>query len=94
MVYDKRGKLLSEAGNSYTKSSPKMKSLASEVGLQEKEFWHAECWAIHRIPYGTLPYRIVIARVNRNGEALIAAPCPVCLNAIKKKGIKIIEHTV
>lgn len=93
IVYDKRGKILSEASNTYTKSSPVMKALGEDVGMPEKQFWHAECLAIHRVPYGTTPYRIVVARVNRCGDSLPSAPCKVCSNAIKKKGIKIIEHT-
>ena len=94
IVYDKRGKVISEASNTYTKSSPVMKSLGEDVGMPEKQFWHAECLAIHRIPYGSTPYRIVIARVNRDGHSLPSAPCTVCANAIKKKGIKVIEHTI
>ena len=94
IVYDKRGRTLSEASNTYTKSSPIMKSLGEDVGMPEKQFWHAECLAIHRIPYGSLPYRIVIARVNREGESLPSAPCKVCANAIKKRGIEVIEHII
>lgn len=94
IVYDKRGRRLSEAGNSYTKTSPKMRAYASDVNIPEKDYWHAECLAISRIPSGAVPYRIVIARVNRKGESLLSAPCPVCCNAIKKSGIKVVEYTV
>ena len=94
IVYDKRGRRLSEAGNTYVKSSPVMKSLGENVGMPEKQFWHAECLAIHRIPRGSSPYRIVIARVNSKGESLLSAPCPVCRSAIKQAGIKVVEYTV
>ena len=56
IIYDKRGKVLSEAGNSYTKSSPKMLAYSLNAGVKEKEFWHSECLAIHRLPHGVTPY--------------------------------------
>lgn len=94
IIVDKRNRTLSEASNSYLKSSPHMAVFAQNAGIPEKQFWHAECLAIHRIPRNSKPYKIIIARVNKNNEPLPAIPCPICLMVIKSKGIKVIEHTI
>ena len=91
IITDKRGKILSEAGNTYTKSSPVMKRFGEQAGYPEKEFWHAECRAIHNLPYRASPYKISIARVNRYGELLPSSPCPVCRKAIRKIKIEVVE---
>ena len=91
VITDKRGKILSEAGNNYRKSSPVMKKFGQQAGYPEKEFWHAECRAIHNLPYGSAPYKISVARVNRDGDLLPSNPCPVCRAAIRKINIEVVE---
>jgi tRNA(Arg) A34 adenosine deaminase TadA len=39
-------------------------------------------------------YKIKIERYNKHGEPMLAAPCPICLAAIKEAGIQLVEHTV
>jgi len=36
---------------------------------------------------------IFINRFDRDGNATLAAPCPICMSAIRATGIKVIEHT-
>jgi hypothetical protein len=36
---------------------------------------------------------MVITRIGKNGETMLAKPCPVCERAIKSAGIVEIEHT-
>jgi len=93
MILDKRGKVLSTGYNSYTKTSPKMLMYAMELGNTDKVFWHSECNALSKLPKESKPYKIIIARITPGGNVGLAQPCPICMNAIKKSGIQIIEHT-
>jgi tRNA(Arg) A34 adenosine deaminase TadA len=94
IISDKKGNLLSEGHNDYSKSSPHMKKYSDEVGLYGKIYWHAECRAVHYLPKNKKAYKISIARVNKLGEFLPSKPCPVCENAIKKAGINIVECVI
>lgn len=93
VISDKRGRILSQAANSYTKSSPSMLSSALEVGEGDKVFWHSECRAIHSLPYGAEPYRITVVRVNRQGVLRNSKPCKICMNEIRKHNIPIVEFS-
>jgi len=90
--YNKRGHLLSVGFNSYAKSHPIQKHFADLVGMPEKEYLHAEIAAIIRARKKTI-FRINIERYDSHGNPVSAAPCPICLKAIKAYGIQIIEHT-
>lgn len=94
IITDKKGRIISIAANSYTKSSPVMHRYAQSVGLDDKIYWHAECKAIHQIANIKRAHKIYVARVTRKGAIGTAAPCPICAAAIKDAGIKVIEHTV
>lgn len=94
VVLDKRGKILAEAENSYIKSSPKMLKAGRKVGLDEKIFWHAECRALYSIKNSSKIYKLIVARVDAQGNAASSAPCKLCENVIKEKGVKVIEYTV
>lgn len=90
--FDKRGKLLSVAFNSYTKTHPIQAYFAKRVGLPEKEYLHAEISAILKAK-GKKIYRIVVERYDKHGLPALAKPCPICNEAIKAYGIKVIEYT-
>jgi len=91
--YDKKGKLLSLGLNSYTKSHPLMKYFAAKVGHSEhKIYLHAEIDAILRARNKSI-YRIVVERFNSKGLPVLAKPCPVCEEAIRAFGVKLVEHT-
>ena len=92
IISDKKGSILSEGHNDYFKSSPHMLRFAESAGYPERQFWHAECRAIHYLPMSKRkPYKISIARVNKQGNLLASEPCPVCAAAIKALGISVIE---
>jgi len=90
--YNKRGHLLSVGFNSYAKSHPIQKHFADLVGMPEKEYLHAEIAAIIRAKDRKI-YRITIERYDAQGNPVSAAPCPICLGAIKAFNISVIEHT-
>jgi tRNA(Arg) A34 adenosine deaminase TadA len=93
IIYDKRGKVLSIGKNSYVKTHPLQAKYANKVGLPEKQFLHAEISAIVRCRDLAKAHKIEVFRVGRNGDLLLAKPCPVCESAIRASGIKHIEHT-
>ena len=94
VIADKRGRILSEGENSYTKTSPKMKRAGERVGLPDKVFWHAECKAIYSLKEGAKAYKLVVVRVDSEGNPVHSAPCPLCQALIKEAGIKVVEYTM
>ena len=95
IVVDKRGRVVAEGSNSYTKSSPLMQRLGRMVGVSEyKCFLHAEIKTILRDKTDK-GVKLCVARVNAKGEAVNSKPCEVCEYYIKtKKNIKSIEYTL
>ena len=91
--FDKKGRLLSIATNSYHKTHPLQKYFASKVGQPAKVYLHAEIAAI--IKAGDKPiYKIVITRFNpKTHKALNAKPCPICAEAIRAFGIEYVSFT-
>jgi len=93
VIYDKKGRVLSIGKNSYTRTHPVQAALARAHGTPEKVYIHAEVDAILRCKDLTKAYRIVVTRVGRSGELLLACPCGICSSYIKASGIKIVEHS-
>jgi tRNA(Arg) A34 adenosine deaminase TadA len=93
VIYDKKGNVLSIGQNSYIKSHPYMKELASKHGMPYKIFLHAEVAAILKCNDLSKAYRILVTRTGKSGDLLLATPCKICQSAISAAGIKIIEHS-
>ena len=91
--YDKKGRLLSTATNNYNKSHPLQAYFAERVGHPARIYLHAEIAAI--IKAGDRPiYKIVITRFSpKTNRALNAKPCPICEEAIRAFGIKLVSYT-
>jgi tRNA(Arg) A34 adenosine deaminase TadA len=66
---------------------------AKKVGEPYKQYLHAEVHAIVKCPDISKAHRIFVSRWNKNGDTMNAAPCPICMSAIKSTPIKVIEHT-
>jgi tRNA(Arg) A34 adenosine deaminase TadA len=92
-VYDRQNRLLATGTNSYDKTHPAQAMFAKRAGLPEKQFLHAEVRAIIRALKKGKPHSISIERYGKDGQPLLAKPCPVCALAIKESGIKEIYHT-
>jgi len=92
-IYDRKGNLLSIGKNSYTKTHPLQKRYAVKVNQPQKEYLHAEIAALVKCKSEDA-YKIVIKRIDKNGNTKLAAPCEVCQLAIKEAGIKVIEYTL
>lgn len=90
--YDKKGKVVSIAVNSYVKSHPLQSKYANKAGLREKQCLHAEIACIIRAR-GVKIHTIAVARINREGQPLLAAPCAICQLAIEDYQIREVVHT-
>lgn len=91
--YDKRGTLIAQATNSYTKTHPLMLHFGRKVGMENRPFLHAEVAAL--LKCGTQkPYAISIERRTRQGTLALAKPCPICEQAIKAWGIKRVSYSL
>jgi deoxycytidylate deaminase len=93
-IYDKKGRVLSVGENNYSKTHPLQAKYAKLAGLDEKIFLHAELSAIIKLKDPRKAFRITIERYSKNGNPMVAKPCPICEKAIKKETrIQVIEHT-
>ena len=92
-IYDKRGRAIAKATNSYTKTHPLQVKLAKEHGRDEQIYLHAEIAALVKLKDWSKAYRIEVERYGKHGDPLLAKPCPICSAAIERAGIKVVEHT-
>lgn len=92
-IYDKRGKLISEAGNSYCKTHPIMSKTSKKLGLH-KEYCHAEVLALLRSKGKGC--KLVVVRVDNSGDSVYSKPCIVCETLIMENfpNIKSIEYSI
>jgi tRNA(Arg) A34 adenosine deaminase TadA len=90
--FDKRGRLISSAYNSYQKSHPMMARIASRLGMPDKQFLHAEILAIIRAR-GKIIDKITVERYDSFGNPANAMPCKLCMEAIREAGITNVEWT-
>lgn len=93
IIYDRKGRILSIGKNSYVKTHTLQAKHAEKVGLPDKQFLHAEIHAIVRCKDLSKAHRILVTRYGKEGQPLLAKPCPVCESALKQAGIKIVEFT-
>lgn len=91
--FDRRGRLLSVASNSYSKTHPLQKKYAARSGNADREYLHAELAALIKAVKRGKPYRLVVVRVGKNGQHMFSKPCDCCVQAIAAFGVKIVEHS-
>lgn len=77
--------------NDYNCSHPLQKYYAEKVGRPEAIFLHAEVATL--IAARKEVYKLLIARVDMQGNPLPAKPCSICEKAIAAFGVKEIEYT-
>jgi len=93
IIKDRKGKILSIAQNSYTKTHPLQAKYANAVKLPKKVFLHAEIHSIVKCADLSKAHSITVIRLNSRGEPLLAKPCPICMSAIRATNIKVINWT-
>jgi hypothetical protein len=93
VILNKRGHIISEGANSYTKTSSRQYRAAKRVGMPEKVCLHSEAISIFRSKGKGV--KLVVARVNSKGEACLSKPCDVCMELVRLHGgIKSIEFSI
>lgn len=85
--YDKHGRQLSVAQNSYVKSHPIQAYFANKVGLDEKVFLHAEIHALLKAKDKKI-HTLHVVRKTKSGCLRNAKPCAICQEAIKAYGVE------
>ena len=91
-AYDKRGRLISRAINSYTHTHTVQAKYAKEVGQSKRIYLHAEIACLLRAGTKQI-YKLVIERYLADGTPALAKPCPICSKAIQDWGVKLVEYT-
>lgn len=92
IAYDKRGREICRATNSYSKSHPIQHYFAKRAGKPGAIYLHAEIACLLRAGRNVI-HRLEIVRINKLGKPALAAPCPICQLAIEAWGIKHVIHT-
>jgi len=87
VCYDKHGRQLSIAENSYTKSHPIMSYFANKVGMPQKIYLHAEVAALLRCKDNKV-HSLHVTRKTKSGTLRNAMPCKVCQAAILAYGVQ------
>ena len=88
---DRKGRLLAIGFNSYVKTHPYQKRCARKAGDQFKQYLHAEISAIIRARQQV--HSLVVVRISKAGDFMLAKPCKVCYLAIQEAGIKNIFYS-
>lgn len=89
VVTDRRGRVLS-TGYCQMKTHPIQAKYARRCNDDERVYLHAEIAAL--VKCRAKPYAIFVVRMNRYGFAN-ARPCPICTEAIREAGIKMVHYT-
>lgn len=91
LAYNKRGKLIAVAKNSYTKTHPLQAKFGKQSGKPNAIYLHAELAVL--IKSREPVHRLVVLRFDSKGRPANSAPCASCQVAIKYYGVKHVEHT-
>jgi tRNA(Arg) A34 adenosine deaminase TadA len=91
-AYDKKGRLLSRAANSYVKTHPLQAFYAKRAGKPHAIYLHAEIACL--LLAGTVPvHTLYVERYHADGSPALAKPCPICQLAIADWNIPHVEYT-
>ncbi len=88
---DRKGRVLAFRTNDYTCTHPLQKHFAVLAGRPESIFLHAEIATL--IASRSEVHKLLIARVDADGNPVSAKPCTICQLAIEQFGVKEIEYT-
>lgn len=91
-AYDKRGRLIARAANSYSQTHPLQAKYARQARQPDRIYLHAEIACL--LKAGTrVVHKLVIERYYADGSPALAKPCPICRRAIKDWDVKVVEYT-
>jgi deoxycytidylate deaminase len=89
VITDRRGRIISVGWNK-RKTHP-LQAKHAQAHNEEQIFLHAEIAAL--VKCRQTPHTIYVGRITRKGSAVLARPCPICMDAIIEAGIKTICYT-
>lgn len=93
-AFDKSGRVISIANNSYTDSSRLMRKFARIAGEPWKASNHAEIWCIDKaMKQGKIVHSLVVTRFDSFGQMKSAKPCKTCNTAIDYFKIKNVYYS-
>jgi tRNA(Arg) A34 adenosine deaminase TadA len=94
VAYDKKGKVICVAQNSYTKTHTQQAHYARRAGKPGAVYLHAEIRAILKAnALRKQIHHLAVFRYDRKGRPALAKPCEICQLAIEEHGIKMVTHT-
>ena len=93
-LFDRRGNIIVQAHNNYTKSHPLQARFALQVNQPDRIFLHAELSCLTKLKKRDRPHKIKVERYRKDGTPGNAKPCLICEAALKSYGIKLIEYTI
>lgn len=89
---DKKGRVLAIRSNDYECSHPVQKYFAEKVGRPDAIYLHAEISCL--VASKKEVYKMIVVRVDSDGNPVLAKPCSICQAAMKEYGVKVIEYTI
>ncbi len=92
-TYDRRGRIIATAYNSFSRTHPIQAKLAAKVGQPARIFLHSEINVILK-SRGRKIYKLVVERYDSLGNSKNACPCKICQEMIRISGIERVEYTV
>ena len=88
-AFDRSGRVIASAVNSYESSTALMRYYAMKTGNPKKVFTHAEIGVLGKaMKLRKIVDKIVIVRYDSNGKLKNAKPCSICSTAIRDFGIR------
>lgn len=91
--FDRRGRKIAVGFNTYEKTHPRQKQLAEQCDLHDKEYLHAEIACLIKSRRRRV-HRVVIERYDSEDRSKNAAPCPICLLALRESDVRVVEYTI
>lgn len=91
LTLDSNGSIISIAFNSYCKTHPYMKELASKTSKKESCYLHAEVAAI--IKAKGKAKTLLVTRLTAKNTVALARPCPICEIALREAEIENVYYT-
>lgn len=86
VITDKRGRVLSYAINSYSRTHPLQSYYGAKTGKPKAVYLHSEIAAL--IKCRQKPHTIHVARLTKDGKPAISLPCPACAMAIREAAVE------
>jgi tRNA(Arg) A34 adenosine deaminase TadA len=91
VVLDRKGNPISYGFNSYAKTHPKQHY--NKVFSAHKIYLHAETDALYKIHKADAVHTMIVCRLGKKNQFLLAKPCVGCFSELKVSGLKYVYYT-